>query len=226
VVHVHAKSFFSKIAGNYDMLNQMLSLGLDKALIKEAVEESRITGVSMANVLDVATGTGNVAIAIAKKYHNYNITGLDISSEMLKVAAKKSEGIKKIKYVLGDIERLDMPSNSFDIVVSAFSLSTFNDPAHALEEMHRVLKPGGKIILLDMLKITDATLKRLMKIYYSLSVIPALDSNVRNDVEKYIQNKFEVDKKSTINMLQIIGFRDIHSKELSVGLAFIVSARK
>ncbi len=204
----------------------MLSLGLDKALIKEAIKELKVNGVRNPKVLDIATGTGNVAIAIAQKYSSYSITGLDISSEMLKIAEKKSKGMKRIRYMLGDVESINMPSNSFDIVISAFSLSTFADLPKALEEMHRVLKPGGKIILLDMFKITDATLKRLMKIYYSLSVIPALDSHVRSDVEKYIQKRFEVDKKSVIRMLQITGFRDISSKELSVGLAFIVAAYK
>jgi len=164
--------FFSRIAPKYDKLIEMLSIGLDKEIIKEAVKETEM-GKGRKSILDVATGTGRIAYAIAKSHSNYKVVGIDINNDMLSEAIKKSKGLANLSYMLGNVELLDFGNNSFDAVVSAFSLSVFDNLDNAISEMHRVLKPGGKLILLDMLKPKDSVLRKLIQLYYSVNVIPA-----------------------------------------------------
>ncbi|MGC8776734.1 MAG: class I SAM-dependent methyltransferase [Candidatus Micrarchaeia archaeon] len=216
--------FFTKIASDYDRIIDALSFGLDKALLKEVLAESKL-GASSKKVLDVATGTGRVALAIAKKYPSYEVVGIDINSNMLANAMKKSRKVKNVKYMIGDVESLDFPEGYFDIVISAFSLGLFNDLGRALCEMQKVLKPKGKIILIDMLKPRDSIMSKLVNLYYSINVIPALDSRIRRDVEAYIKS-FRVDKSYVIEKLKLCGFKSIKEKEISGGLAFIIIASK
>lgn len=218
-------TFFSKVASNYDKLINTLSIGLDKSMLSEAIKEAYI-GKKRAKVLDVATGTGRVAFAIAKRYRNYNIIGVDINTEMLNEAAKRSKKLGNLNYILGDVNSLDFQSDTFDIVVSAFSLSVFSDLSRALSEMHRVLKRGGKIILLDMLKPKDSALKKLLDLYYSMSIMPTLDAKLKHDVEVYIKKGFAIDKAYILELLKEAGFKKIKEKEFSGGLAFIITAAK
>ncbi|MFP3214955.1 MAG: class I SAM-dependent methyltransferase [Candidatus Micrarchaeota archaeon] len=217
--------FFSKIAPKYDKLIEMLSMGLDKEIIKEAVKETEI-GKGKKSILDVATGTGRIAYAIARSHTNYKVVGIDINNDMLSEAIKKSKGLPNLSYMLGDVELLNFENNSFDAVVTAFSLSVFNNLDNAISEMHRVLKPGGKLILLDMLKPKDSVLKKLTQLYYSVNIIPALDAKLKHDVEVYIRRGFSIDKDYIIRLIQQHGFKDIKERDLSGGLAFVVVAKK
>ena len=217
--------FFSKIAPKYDKLIEMLSMGLDKEIIKEAVKETEI-GKGKKSILDVATGTGRIAYAIARSHTNYKVVGIDINNDMLGEAIKKSKGLPNLSYMLGDVELLNFENNSFDAVVTAFSLSVFNNLDNAISEMHRVLKPGGKLILLDMLKPKDSVLKKLTQLYYSVNITPALDAKLKHDVEVYIRRGFNIDKDYIIRLIQQHGFKDIKERDLSGGLAFVIVAKK
>jgi demethylmenaquinone methyltransferase/2-methoxy-6-polyprenyl-1,4-benzoquinol methylase len=216
--------FFTKVASQYDKLAATLTLGLDKSLLREAVKESNL-GKKHAKVLDVATGTGRVAMAIAKSYPGYNVIGIDLNSDMLSNAIKKSRNIKNVDYLIGDVESLSFESSYFDIVASAFSLGIFSDLEKAIKEMHRVLKPKGKIILIDMLKPKDSVLNKLVDLYYSINVIPALDARLKKDVLAYVRS-LKVDKDYVIEELKRAGFRSINEKDFAGGLAFVITAIK
>jgi len=217
--------FFSRIAPKYDKLIEMLSIGLDKEIIKEAVKETEM-GKGRKSILDVATGTGRIAYAIAKSHSNYKVVGIDINNDMLSEAIKKSKGLANLSYMLGNVELLDFGNDSFDAVVSAFSLSVFDNLDNAISEMHRVLRPGGKLILLDMLKPKDSVLRKLIQLYYSVNIIPALDAKLKHDVEVYIKRGFNIDKEYIIRLIHQHGFKEIKAKDLSGGLAFVVVAKK
>jgi len=217
--------FFSRIAPKYDKLIEMLSMGLDKEIIKEAVKETEM-GKGKKSVLDVATGTGRIAYAIARSHSNYKVVGIDINNDMLSEAIKKSRGLANLSYMLGNVELLGFNNNSFDAVVTAFSLSIFDDLDNAISEMHRVLKPGGKLILLDMLRPKDSVLRKLTQLYYSVNILPALDTKLKHDVEVYIKRGFNIDKEYVIRLIQQHGFKEIKEKELSGGLAFVIVAKK
>ena len=216
--------FFTKVASQYDKLAAILTLGLDKSLLREAVKESNL-GKKHAKVLDVATGTGRVAMAIAKGYPGYNVIGIDLNSNMLANAIKKSRNIKNVDYLIGNVESLSFESSYFDIVASAFSLGIFSDLEKAIKEMHRVLKPKGKIILIDMLKPKDSVLNKIVDLYYSINVIPALDARLKKDVLAYVRS-LKVDKDYVIEELKRAGFRSIKEKDFAGGLAFVITAIK
>jgi len=217
--------FFSRIAPKYDKLIEMLSMGLDKEIIKEAVKETEM-GKGKKSILDVATGTGRIAYAIARSHSNYKVVGIDINNDMLSEAIKKSKGLANLSYMLGNVELLGFNNNSFDAVVTAFSLSIFDSLDNAISEMHRVLKPGGKLILLDMLRPKDIVLRKLTQLYYSVNILPVLDAKLKHDVEVYMRRGFNIDKEYVIRLIQQHGFKEIKEKELSGGLAFVIVAKK
>ncbi|MGC9099114.1 MAG: class I SAM-dependent methyltransferase [Candidatus Micrarchaeia archaeon] len=224
-LQMNLNSFFSKIASHYDKFIGLVSIGIDKKLLSEAINESKLAGRGKKKVLDVATGTGRIAFAIARKYKNYDVMGIDINSEMLGEALKKGRGLKNLSYSLGNVESLEFEDNKFDIVVSAFSLSLFDDLPKAVAEMHRVLKPSGKLILMDMLKPKDSVLRKLLDLYYSANVLPSLDARFRHEMELYIRKTFNVDKNHVIELLKEAGYKNINQKEFS-GIAFVITASK
>jgi len=216
---------FSSVSSNYDKVSKALSFGFDS--VWRAQIEKEISDMKNARVLDVATGTGSVAIAIAKKHKDFKITGIDFNSDMLNVAREKSRGLKNVRYVEGNAESLSLADSSFDAVVSAFSLGNFNDAGKAIEEMHRVLKKGGRLVLLDMSKRRSAIMKKLAGMYYYAKIAPAFDNAVRKEVEEYIHSSyFEVDANNIISFLKAKGFSEIKIRRMGLGAAFIITATK
>lgn len=216
---------FSRVAEHYDRLSKALTAGLDNYWRARAVDEA--DGLKKAKVLDVATGTGAIAIMLAKKHKNYSITGLDFNKEMLEIAVEKSREFKNVRYITGDAEDIQLKPNSFDIVISGFSLGAFNDISKALDEMQRVMKPGGKLILLDVNKLRSRVFSRALRVYRLFSVTPVFNSEIRKDVSSYVHSKaVEADKKNVIAMLESKGFRDVKSKDLSMKTVFIITGFK
>ncbi|MGC8587329.1 MAG: ubiquinone/menaquinone biosynthesis methyltransferase [Candidatus Micrarchaeia archaeon] len=216
---------FSSLSSNYDRVSKALSFGFDS--VWRAQIEKEIADMKNARVLDVATGTGSVAIDIARKHKDFKVTGIDFNKEMLGVAREKSVGLKNVRYVEADAESLSLADGSFDAVVSAFSLGNFNDAGKAIEEMHRVLSKGGRLVLLDMSKRRSAIAKKLAGMYYYARLAPALNNMMRKEVEEYIHSSyFEVDANNIISFLKAKGFSMIRIRKLGFGAAFIITAVK
>ena len=219
------RDFFTKVAQNYDRLSGKLSAGLDNIWRRRAVELA--SGLKSAKVLDVATGTGNIAIMLARKYNGYKITALDTNREMLAVAEEKSRGLKNVKYVHGSAESLGFAKSSFDVVITSFSLGAFDDLTKSLDEMKRVLRPGGRLIILDINKSHGKLFGELLGLYQMFSVAPTLNSDIRGELERYIHSKrLQIDKKMLISMLENTGFREINAVDLSFNTVFVISCRK
>lgn len=138
------KEMFDKIANSYDFLNNLISLGLHKIVKENAI--SSVCIYENAKILDLCTGTGDLAGIIKNKYKNIHIVGLDISSNMLDIASKK---YKNIKFIKGNATNLPFLDNSFDFVVSGFGYRNIQDKEKAIYEIMRVLKKGGKFLQLD-----------------------------------------------------------------------------
>ena len=141
---------FNTISGNYDGLNRMISFGMDVKWRKKVVE---IIGENNPkNILDIATGTGDLAINFAKNTSATSITGLDISEGMLNVGKHKIGKEKltsKIEMILGDSENLPFNDNSFDAISVAFGVRNFENLEKGLSEILRVLKPNGTFVVLE-----------------------------------------------------------------------------
>ncbi len=162
---------FDNIAGKYDFLNHFLSMGIDKIWRRRAIK--LLKSYSPESILDIATGTGDFAIA-ASKINPKNVTGIDISKEMLKLGIKK---IKKknlsqiIKLYEGDSENINFNDNSFDAAIVAFGVRNFENLSLGIKEIYRVLKPGGAFIVLEFSKPGHFPVKQIYNFYFK-NILP------------------------------------------------------
>ena len=158
---------FDRIARHYDFLNHLLSLGIDRQWRRRAI--GNLPALQTGHVLDVATGTGDVAFMIAKRFPAVRVTGVDIAEGMLEIAgdklARKSQD-DRIVFETGDSENLQYQDNSFDAVTVAFGVRNFEDLQKGLREMHRVVKPGGKAVILEFTKPRSFPFKQIFNGYF------------------------------------------------------------
>lgn len=164
---------FDRIAPHYDLLNRSLSLGSDVAWRRRALRHLRKLPRG-ARVLDVATGTAELALQIARQYRHAHVTGIDFSEAMLEVGRRKiaRNGMSgRITLAYGDSHLLEFPDAGFDAVSVAFGLRNFADIKGSLEEMRRVLKPGGKLIILELSQPRGFLVRSLFR-SYQRAIIP------------------------------------------------------
>ena len=176
---------FDNIAPRYDFLNHFLSLGIDKIWRKRALRE--LSAVQPKNVLDVATGTADVAIATVKSLDPDRVVGIDISNEMLDVGRKKINNLQlqdTITLRLGDAENLPFEDNTFDAITVAFGVRNFENLEKGLEEMYRVLKKDGKLIVLEFSKPKIFPFKQLFNFYFK-NVLPIIGKMTSKDPKAY-----------------------------------------
>ena len=218
---------FDNIAGNYDFLNHFLSLNMDKTWRRKMISE--LSSVNPKYVLDVATGTADVAINTIKqlKINDLNIKGVDISAEMLNIGRKKinTEGLsERIELTLGDSEQLPYEGNKFDAVTVAFGVRNFENLERGLQEMHRVLRGGGKLVVLEFSKPTSFPFRQLYNFYfkYILPIIGKLTSK-DNRAYSYLYESVQAfpDGDKFITVLNKIGFKDTQCKPLTLGICSI-----
>jgi demethylmenaquinone methyltransferase/2-methoxy-6-polyprenyl-1,4-benzoquinol methylase len=234
---LQVKSMFDRIASKYDLLNHLLSVGIDRRWRKGVrVELSKIIKKHSKKtdtiiLLDVATGTGDLAFELAKT-GIAEIHGVDISGEMLSVAQKKKQkhnGSTCIFFEYGDGENLKYDDQSFDFVTIAFGIRNFQDVKKGLQEMKRVLKQGGSILLLEFSKIRNPLMKGLYYLYFH-GIVPLIGRLVSHDRSAYRYLPQSVkefpDPSGFIRMLQSAGFVDCRYKSKTVGIASIYIARK
>lgn len=159
-------TMFDNIAFRYDFLNHLLSMGIDKIWRRRAIR--LLKSIPSPRILDIATGTSDLALA-ALKLKPTEIVGLDISKEMLKVAQVKVDkrGLSStIKLLHGDSENIPFPDNSFDAITVAFGVRNFENLNRGLSEMSRVLKPGGKVVILEFSNPTQFPVKQIYGFYF------------------------------------------------------------
>lgn len=170
------RALFNDIAAKYDRFNHISSFGADRAWRSKAVRSIADSDQPL-DVLDVATGTADFAIAIARKAaQGSHITGIDISEGMLEVGRAKCQGLP-ISLETGDAENLRFPEASFDRVSVAFGVRNFEDLMKGLEEMRRVLRPGGKLVILELSYPTNPFIFNCYK-FYSLKILPRIGSRM------------------------------------------------
>ena len=163
------RDLFDSIAKDYDKLNHILSLDVDKTWRKRAIKQ--IVETRAQQILDIACGTGDFSIEIARKAHpDTKITGLDLSEGMLKVMDGKvaSAGLQeRIVTMQGNSEKMDFADGSFDRVTIAFGIRNFENRETALKEILRVLKPGGRLVILELSVPSNPVLNWLYKLYFT-----------------------------------------------------------
>jgi demethylmenaquinone methyltransferase / 2-methoxy-6-polyprenyl-1,4-benzoquinol methylase len=178
-------AMFDNIAHKYDFLNGFLSLGIDKYWRKRML--SNLKELENVKMLDVATGTADVAIAAAKFDNVKSILGVDISRNMLDIGIAKIKNLnldRKISLELGDSENLRFEDNSFDVVTVAFGVRNFEDLNKGLSEINRITKQGGKLIVLEFSKPKLFPFKQLYNIYFKY-VLPLIGKLTSKDNKAY-----------------------------------------
>lgn len=182
------RSMFDEISPRYDLLNHLLSFGIDRYWRKHLVRQIRLhfpDRLTTLEILDVATGTGDLAIA-ASRLHPARIDGIDVSLSMLEEARKKI--IRKdlagvIRFREGEAEKIPMEENTYDVVMVAFGVRNFEDLTAGIAEMRRVLRPGGLLLILEFSQPRSFPVKPLYKIYSK--IIPLLGRLVSRHQQAY-----------------------------------------
>ena len=221
---------FNNIARRYDFLNHFLSLGIDKIWRRKLV--NTLKGIpSNSILLDVATGTGDVAI-VALKHNPKQIIGIDISEEMLRIGIDKIKR-KKLDQIItlqkGDSENIEFESDYFDGITVAFGVRNYENLNKGLSEMYRVLKPSGKLAILEFSKPKQFPVKQLYSFYFK-NVLPFFGKIISKDkaAYKYLHDsaiQFP-EENLFITELEKVGFKNCKYKKLSFGIASIYNGIK
>lgn len=224
------EQMFDTISGNYDGLNRVISLGIDVKWRKKVIK--LVSNTNPASILDIATGTGDLAIQFAEATQAEKIIGLDLSEGMLSIAHKKVANTKlknRIDFIKGDSENLPFEDNSFDAITVSFGIRNFETLEKGLSEILRVLKPGGIFVILETSVPTKIPFKQGYTIY-SKGILPIIGKLFSKDkvAYNYLSESASVfpHGKALNNILRKIGFKEVENKPQTFGVATIYKATK
>lgn len=228
----HIEQLFDDIAPNYDRLNHIMSLNIDKSWRRKAVrriaDEKRPL-----QVLDLATGTGDFAIAIARKLSpGSSVIGIDLSEKMLAIGSTKvleAELSDRVTLQQGNAEALSFADGTFDRVSVAFGVRNYEDRQGGLREACRVLKPGGRLIILELSSPDNRLLLALYK-WYALKVLPHIGGRISGSRSAYTylpESVLQFPKPAEfLPMLHNAGFSKCSVKNLTFGICRMYTAEK
>lgn len=221
---------FDTIAPRYDFMNRFLSAGIDISWRRKAIRLFQKDNPTY--ILDVATGTGDMAIMAAKILQPEKIAGIDISEGMLEIGRKKieKEGLgTKIALFRGDGETINFANETFDGVMVAFGVRNFENLEKGLQEILRVLKPGAQLVVLEFSKPRIPGVKNFYNLYMGL-IAPQMAGMFRQNKKAYQylneSAKAFPDRQHFIEILNKTGYSNTYYKSLSLGICCIYSARK
>lgn len=223
------RNMFNKIAPKYDFMNRLLTLRIDVLWRRKAIK--LVQPYSPKFILDVATGTGDFAIEMAKILHPTKIIGIDIANVMLDIGRKKihKKGLEPLIDLLeADSEAMPFADNFFDLASSSFGVRNFENLEKGLSEMLRVLKPGGRILILEASDPKNIPLKGLYKAYMS-RICPAIGGLFsENKAYDYLNRSVAAFPAGAdfVTILQKTGFNEAICIPLSMGVASIYIAKK
>lgn len=221
---------FDSIAFKYDFLNRFLSAGIDVSWRKKALNE--LKEIQPKKILDVATGTADVALLAYKILKPSQIVGIDISPKMLEIGRDKISKLKlqnHIELLTGDSETINFPDNSFDAITVAFGVRNFENLDKGLSEMFRVLKPGGKLVVLEFSKPTKFAFKKFYQLYMNF-VAPGFGKMFAKNKEAYSYLNESVqafpERATFTSILNSLGYKNTYYKSLSLGICCIYCGSK
>jgi demethylmenaquinone methyltransferase/2-methoxy-6-polyprenyl-1,4-benzoquinol methylase len=222
---------FDAIAGRYDFLNHLLSAGIDRRWRQRAIRSLRLTGGE--RVLDLCTGTGDLAIAAARaRPAPARVIGIDFAAEMLRIAKRKlvSERLTGRAIVLrGDATCIPIATASADAVTVAFGIRNVADVPAACREIRRVLKPGGRVAILEFAVPTVPAFRQVY-LWYIRRVLPQVGRVVsrHEGAYRYLQTSIDafITPAEFVTILRQCGFVEIHPVPLSLGCVFLYAASR
>ena len=219
------REMFDNIAPKYDLLNHTLSMSIDRVWRRRVVGEVRRA--KPGRILDVATGTGDLAIAMARRIRDVQVLGVDLAEQMLAVARRKIEarGLDgRIVLDRGDAERLAVADASVDVATVAFGVRNFGDLGAGLRELARTIKPGGKVVILEFSRPRNRVFRALYE-FYSYKILPRIGGLVSRDKRAYEYLPASVGEfpapEEFMAMMARAGFRNCRARSQSFGIAQI-----
>ena len=218
------QQMFDGIAADYDRLNHIMSLGIDRCWRRRAIREIVDTD-KVLDILDIACGTGDFSIAIAKAMSpGSHVSGLDISEGMLvvmrgKLAAEGLEG--RVSVGQGDCEAMGFADARFDRAAIAFGIRNFEHREKALKEILRVLKPGGKLVILELSVPSNPVIRWFYKLYFT-GILPVIGGKVSGDKVAYRYLPASVlqfpGKKEWMETMRDCGYAEVRHKAFTLGI--------
>lgn len=232
---------FNRISGSYNALNHIFSFGIDRLWRREAVSFLKRNLHAGAEILDEACGTGDLTLAEAKS--GFEVTGIDISVNMLEIARKravrlhkpgcctKRRAVRIPELMTGDAAMLPFSDNSFDAVTIAYGIRNFDDRPAALEEIMRVLRPGGVLLILEFAEPTNALLRFCYRLYFRHIVVFLAKlltlGKERGAFSYFVQSVDKFPKfEKFVGEIESAGFADADFRKQSGGISVMYTARK
>ena len=216
------EAMFDRIAPRYDLLNRLLSFGIDQWWRRRAIAALRkaLHGVPPARLLDVATGTADLAVQAAETFGHTEVVGVDIAEEMLRIGRRKVQqrGLaERVRLESGDATALSFEDAVFDGALVAFGVRNFEDLDAGLGEMRRILRPGGALVVLEFSRPRTPLFKQLYA-FYSRYVLPRIGQLISGDTEAYRYLPASVaafpDGPAFLRRMRHVGFRDLRWRPL------------
>lgn len=221
---------FDSIAHSYDLLNHTLSLGIDKHWRKAAIDSLR--PFKPQHILDVATGTGDFAMLAAKELQPKSLLGIDLSEGMMDVGRRKIKEAQLdnvICFQKEDCLNLTLKDDSFDAVMVAYGIRNFENLDQGLREMCRVLKPEGRLVIIELTSPNRFPMKQLFWLY-SHVLMPTLGKIISKDSQAYAYLPATMEAfpqgEEMQHILQKAGFKDVKFKRFTFGLSTLYMASK
>ncbi|HSI04990.1 MAG: bifunctional demethylmenaquinone methyltransferase/2-methoxy-6-polyprenyl-1,4-benzoquinol methylase UbiE [Myxococcota bacterium] len=219
-------AMFDRIAGRYDRLNRIISLGMDRGWRERLVLAMKLP--AGARVLDLATGTADVAIAVADMHRDARVVGLDPSANMLDVGRVKTAAYgERIELVLGDAQALPFPDATFDAACISFGIRNVPDRAKGLSEMRRVVKPGGRVVVLELGEPKGGPLAFFARLHVH-HIVPRLGAYLSRAPEyRYLQRSIAAfpQPEDFAVMMADAGLSEVGIERLAFGAAHIYCGR-
>jgi demethylmenaquinone methyltransferase / 2-methoxy-6-polyprenyl-1,4-benzoquinol methylase len=226
----NVRSIFNQIAFRYDLLNHLLSFGIDKRWRNKLI--NMIAHISHESLLDLATGTGDLIIGMAKQLpHLKETKGIDLSENMLEIAKEKAKKVKNHKIMLevGDIQDLNIKANTFDVVTIAFGIRNVEDTNRGIQEMVRVLKPGGSLYILEF-SLPKSWIIRKFYLFYFRHVLPLIGGLLSGSKSSYTYLNQTVESfpygEEFVELLTKTKLCETKATPLTFGIATIYQGKK
>jgi demethylmenaquinone methyltransferase/2-methoxy-6-polyprenyl-1,4-benzoquinol methylase len=223
-------TMFNDIAGKYDFMNRFLSAGIDVSWRKKAIKELKKDNPKL--ILDVATGTADMALMAYKAIKPEKIVGIDISDKMLELGRQKVEKENlgtKIELLSGDSETIKFADNTFDAVMVAFGVRNFENLQKGMQEILRVMKPGARLVVLEFSKPRIPGVQQLYNLYMGIIAPQFAQWFAKNKkAYQYLNESAKAfpDRQKFIDVLNQTGYSDTFYKPLSLGICCIYCGRK
>ena len=219
---------FDRIARRYDRFNHLLSMGIDKCWRRRAVNGMQ----HHQNVLDVAVGTGDLALELLQRGKAVEVTGIDLSGEMMRVAEHKARraGLsERLHLMQANAQAMPFEDNAFDAVTCGFGIRNFQNLDQGLSEMYRVLKPGGELLILEFAYPDNRLVRGFYNLYF-IHLMPLIGRMLIGDKKPFLYFRESVRGfmwgKELLEHLRAAGFRNATYQPLSCSIAMIYKANK